>query len=292
MKDKPKSFLVRGLEILPGTLTWVTLLGSPILSYFYPGAVAIYIILFDLYWLLKGANVAIHLMHSYHTLRVHNGVDWLDWLNRLWTSREDFVNHLKHEYGGAQKMLTRNLYESSLERMNKLPLDRNFDWKRIYHLILLPTVSEDFEVLDQSIGSCANADYPSDKMIFVLSYEERGGEVAVQNAQRLQEKYHNKIYKFLSVQHPDGLEGEEKVKGANITFGAKTALKLIEELGIPLEDIVVSGFDSDTTVSKNYFAHLTFNFITALKPHRTSYQPLPMFHNNIWDTPAIARVIA
>jgi cellulose synthase/poly-beta-1,6-N-acetylglucosamine synthase-like glycosyltransferase len=66
----------------------------------------------------------------------------------------------------------------------------------------------------------------------------------------------------------------------------------LQSAGIPFEDVLVSAFDSDTTVAPNYFALLTYEFLTADKPFQASYQPMPMFHNNIWDTPAIARVIA
>src|SRR3989344_9331729 len=81
---KPKrSRLTRLLEIFPGTLTCATLLGAPILAFYHPVWISLYIILFDLYWFLKGGNVAIHLMHSYFQLKTHRLVNWNDWLNRL-----------------------------------------------------------------------------------------------------------------------------------------------------------------------------------------------------------------
>ena len=70
-----KTFTVRALEILPDTLTWMTLIGAPVLSYFHPVWISVYIILFDLYWFLKGANVAIHLMHSHQRLKMHSRVN-------------------------------------------------------------------------------------------------------------------------------------------------------------------------------------------------------------------------
>ncbi|MGE5297730.1 MAG: hypothetical protein ACM3KM_01040, partial [Acidobacteriaceae bacterium] len=133
---------------------------------------------------------------------------------------------------------------------------------------------------------------PKDRMIFVLATEERAGELAEKNGELLTREYGDKFFKFLVTKHPDGLEGEVKGKGANVTFAGRKAKEVIDELGIPLEDVIVSAFDSDTTVDPNYFSHLTFDFLTIPKPFNSSYQPMPMFHNNIWDTPAIARVIA
>lgn len=241
---------MRVLEIFPGVLTWATLLGAPILSYFHPVWISIYIILFDIYWFLKGANVAAHLMHSHYKLKAHDRIDWM-------------------------------------ERLTK-----NLNWRRIYHVIIVPTVKEDIAVLESSIQSYLASDYPKHRLIFVLAIEEREGKDALNKAQILKSRYGSSFFRFYYSVHPDGIVGEARVKGANITYAAKFVQKELDSLGLAYEDVLVSAFDADTTVAKNYFAHLTFDFLTAEKPFQTSYQPMPMFHNNIWDTPAVARVIA
>ncbi len=269
-------------------MTWLTLIGAPILAYVHPVWISLYIILFDLYWFLKGANVALHLTHSYRELKLHEQIDWLDWLKRL---RDPvlFKGYLGELISGEPKVRLRNLYRRQLA---KLPEGRDFDYTRIYHLVILATVKESFEVLQSSIESYVSADYDHSKIIFILATEERAGAEALQSARRLFEKFGNKFYKFIISIHSDGLPGEAKVKGANITYAAKIGQKILDELNIPYQDVIVSAFDSDTTVSKNYFAHLSFDFLTADKPLQASYQPMPMYHNNIWDTPAVARVIA
>lgn len=283
-----KTLFIRFLEIFPGTLTWATLLGAPILAYFHPVWISLYIILFDVYWFLKGANVALHLTHSYQELKVHNQIDWLDWSARL-SEPKKFQIYLQSLLANKPNRGPKRLYEQQLE---KLSLERAFDWKRIYHLVILATVKESLEVLESSIESYVNADYDHSKIIFILATEERAGEDGQRSARILFEKYANNFGKFIITKHPDGIEGEAKVKGANITFAAKVGQKVLDELNIPYEDVIVSAFDSDTSVAKNYFAHLTFDFLTAKKPLQSSYQPMPMYHNNIWDTPAVARVIA
>ncbi|MBI2355678.1 MAG: glycosyltransferase family 2 protein [Candidatus Doudnabacteria bacterium] len=196
------------------------------------------------------------------------------------------------EYDKAQNKKWKVFYQDQLSRINQIPLRRNLDWKRIYHLIILPTVTEDVSVLSSSIESCLSADYPKERIILVLATEERERESARPKIEYLKAKYSDKFFKFLATIHPDHVAGEARVKGANITYAAKQAQKLIDELRIPYEDVIVSAFDADTTVSYSYFAQLAFYFLTAQKPFQMSYQPMPMFHNNIWDTPAIARVIA
>lgn len=286
-----KNNLIRFLEILPGVLTWFTLLAAPVLSYFHPVWVSVFIIAFDIYWFLKGGNVAIHLLHSYATLKAHNQVDWYDMVRKL-SDKEQFINYLTEKSNQEKNSRVKQLYKSEIEKVKKLDPERNLDWQKIYHLILLPTMREDISVLEISVKSYAESDYPCEKLIFVLATEERAGQQALDNAKILTEKFGNKFKKFITVNHPDGLAGEAKGKGANITYAAKVAQKYLDQEGIAYENVIVSAFDSDTTISKDYFTHLTYDFLTADKPHQASYQPMPVYHNNIWDTPAIARVIA
>src|SRR5258708_32170982 len=104
-----KSFFLRALEFLPGTLTWGSFISAPILAYFHPAFMSMFIILFDLYWLLKGANVAIHLMHSYYELKAHNSVDWQDWLIRL-KNPASFQQYLEQNLASAPNRRIKSFY--------------------------------------------------------------------------------------------------------------------------------------------------------------------------------------
>src|SRR3989338_6077603 len=100
-----KTYFVRFLEILPGFLTWTTLIGAPVLSYYHPVWISVYIILFDLYWFLKGGNVATHLMHSYYRLKVHDKIDWKDWCQRL-LDTGNFKKYLQQLTNEANRRIT------------------------------------------------------------------------------------------------------------------------------------------------------------------------------------------
>ncbi len=286
-----KTLTIRLLEILPGALTWTTLIGAPVLAYYHPVWISIYIILFDLYWFLKGGNVAIHLMHSHRKMKAHDKIDWKVWCIQL-LQLESFKNYLRKGSLEEATPALRQLYVEHLERIEKIPGDRNTDWTRIYHLIILPLYQEGLEVLEPAIKSYFSADYPKEKIIFSLAVEERAGAEALERAQILKQRYENEFSKFIIVVHPDGLVGETRGKGANCAYAAEKISHELTSMGIDFENVIVSNFDCDTTVAKNYFAHLTFDFLTVHKPLQASYQPMPVFHNNIWDTPAIARVIA
>ena len=58
-KDPAKRRVQRALEIIPGSLTWGTLIGMIILSFFLPLWMAIFIIVFDIYWITKALYVTL-----------------------------------------------------------------------------------------------------------------------------------------------------------------------------------------------------------------------------------------
>lgn len=37
---------------------------------------------------------------------------------------------------------------------------------------------------------------------------------------------------------------------------------------------------------------MTYKFLTVNSPYRASYQPIPVYHNNIWETPFFSRITA
>lgn len=249
-----KTIQYRLLEILPGALTWATLIGSLVFSYFAPFWVAIYIILFDLYWVLKAVNTAMHLLSSFRKLKQHGKINWLRELERL-----------------------------------PNPV---IPWREVIHLVIMPTYKESLEVLEHSIKGVLDSDFPKEQIFFVLATEERDYARAVENGKILKERYGQSFYRFEVIMHPDGIAGEIKAKGANLTYAARQAAVILRDDGVPIDNVIVSAFDSDTVVSKNYFSYLAHAFLTAQKPYRTSYQPMPVYNNNIWDAPAITRVVA
>ncbi|KKW19164.1 MAG: hypothetical protein UY63_C0019G0001 [Parcubacteria group bacterium GW2011_GWA2_51_10] len=94
------------------------------------------------------------------------------------------------------------------------------------------------------------------------------------------------------VVHPAGLPGEIPGKGANISFAAEEARKhIIDQRGFSYDKVLVSAFDIDTVVYPQYFACLAWHFLTCERPARSSFQPVPLYNNNIWQAPMLSRVI-
>jgi hypothetical protein len=157
---------------------------------------------------------------------------------------------------------------------------------------MFATYNESIDILEPSVKSLTEVDYPAKQIILVVAYEERGGKQTEENAKALVERYGKHFRMALAVKHPDGIVGEVKGKGGNITYAGRALTAQITKEGIDPANVVVTTLDADHRVSKNYFSYLSFLYATDPNRIHKSYQPIPMFYNNIWDAPAPMRVIA
>lgn len=264
--------MYRFYETIPGMLAWGTIVLLFIFSWIFPEAMAIFIILFDIYWLLKTIFLSMHLRATFSEMRKNLKIDWLGELANLHET-----GHESHES------------EKSISEIN----DQISDYSRIYHLVILPMYNEPYEVIRESMQSLANAAYPKDKFIVVLASEERGYKNTKGSIAKIEKEFKSAFFKFLITVHPADLPGEIPGKGSNETWAAKEVRRsVIDPLQIPYDNILASVFDVDTQVPPGYFARLTYVFLTSPHRERSSFQPIPFFTNNIYEAPALGRVIS
>ncbi len=260
LKDKRERGLYRFLEMFTGLLSLLVLFLSVLLSYKLPVLVAFFIILFDIYWLLRTVYFAFYLRAGYSQMKKNEEEDWIKKLELLGVPRNGI----------------------------NIP-----SWKNIYHLIILPMYRESFEIVESTFKCLLNTDYPKERMIIVLACEEADKENAKEIALKIKEKYGDIFYKLLITCHPMGLVGELAGHGANDAWATQKAKELIiDPLNIPYENIIVSSFDIDACVYPKYFSCLTYYYLTVDKPLRTSYQPIPLYLNNVWQSPPLSRVFS
>lgn len=254
--------LFRLLEILPGAIVWLTLLAPFALSYSFPLFITTSIIVFDVFWLQKSLQTAYSLFVGWFMLRAN--------LRRNW-----------------QQQLDMSLAARSS------PTDTNIiDWHDVYQVVIFPTYKEELAILEASIGSVASADYPSERKVLVLATEARDAENARRVAAHLKDKFADKFALFLVTEHPDGIIGEVKGKGANATWAAKQLVEEMKQRGVDLANVIVTTADADTRFFKHYLQCLTYMYVTTPDRTRCSYQPVATFTNNIWEASMVARVLA
>jgi hypothetical protein len=161
-----------------------------------------------------------------------------------------------------------------------------------YHLIFLPTYKEPLSVVELPFKSLLETKYDHKKFIVVLAGEERDQTHFLAVAEQIQQTYGNAFFRLIVTVHPSNIPGEQPGKGSNTHFAAGVAHKLIDELGIPYEKVIVSNFDIDSVPHPQYFAYLTHTYATHTNPTRASYQPIAMYLNNVWESHPIIRVVA
>lgn len=261
--------LYRFFEILPGALSFITLFGLLILSYLQPVWVAFFIIAFNVYWLLIVLYLAIYLVAAYRKLKKNTKIDWRARCEALISGEID-----------------PKIDNEALARKGK-------SWHDLWQLIILPNYNESEEILSSALDSLLTDGFPTKQMIVVLAMEERAGEMAHQKAEFIKNKFRDKFAYLITTFHPDGIEGELKGKGANQSWAIKQVKKdLLDKEAFNYDHILVSVFDADTMVRPGYFFALSHRFLTVASPYRASYQPIPVYHNNLWEAPFFSRVAA
>jgi len=258
LNDPQERKTYRFLEMLMGTMSWAIIILAIIFSYFFPLWTAIFIILFTFYWFLRSIYFSFHLRAGYKKMKENEKEDWINKLNSL------------------------SNYSVSIS-----------NWSDIYQLIIIPTYQEPVDILRNTLYSVYENDYPSDKMMIVLAIEERAGQSFFDIANSLKEEFEGKFFKFLVTIHPKDIPGEIAGKSSNEAWGTRFIKKeIIDILNIPYENIILTSLDSDTFVYPKYFSCLTYYYLTSEKPTRTSFQPIPLYLNNIWEASAISRIFA
>ena len=241
----------RLLEIIPGAVSWGTIFFLILLAVFNPVACAVLIIIFDFYWIIRTVYLTTLLVMAHRKLYKEKDRDWLADCRGLRPQE---------------------------------------DWQRLYHLVIFPVYKESPEILKPSLEALRDSRYPKDKLIVVAAFEERHPQ-AKKNAAILEAEFKQIFYGYLSTFHPDMIPGEGRTKGANATWAAKKAKEFLHARGIADKDVIVSCFDADTCADKDYFGCLTYHFLTTPQPHQASYQPIPVYNNNIWQAPSFARLV-
>ncbi len=289
--SRKKAFLERLFEILPGLTSWSILIGMCVISFLKPLLAAILVIAFDFYWLLRLFYMTLFLVMAYLRLSTESKTNWMERVRQI-----DDLDHALRKFdqtrltGTLQQKLSDWIHRrklSDLKQTGELP-PKSSD---IYQLVIFSVAKEKPQILEPGIVGLKDQKFPPQKMVCVIAVEERAGVDIKEGIKSLQKKYGSHFFDFLVIEHPDNLPGEAKVKGANVSYAAKAAAKYFETKSIPFEHVIVSCFDADSVVSENYFSCLTYHYLVYPGRNQASFQPIPVYHNNIWEASAFARVL-
>lgn len=276
-KDRDRTY--RFFEILPGALTWFILSLPFILSLINVTAAAIFILAYILIYFTRSLAVDIRALGGYRTMREHAKLDW----NALSSEVE------AGEVSAADVRRPQWHYNNLLRLAVQPPVIKPSE---MIHAIIVATYKEKREIIEPTIQAIIDSDYDLNKVILIIAYEGRSGQQIEDQSNELIEKYKKHFRYAVAYKHPAGLPKEQIGKGGNINFAGRQFKKYLAREHIDPMRVMVTTLDADNRPDKKYLAALTYLVAVSPDPLRASYQPLPMYTNNIWDAPAPMRVIA
>lgn len=269
----------RFFEILPGLISWTILALPFMLSQLNPSLCVFFILAYLLLWFAKAIGLNIRAIQGFRMLSQHQKLPWPQMLQELATGKTD----------QADRHIPSWHYENVL-RVAEQPTPIKPD--DIVHAVMIATYNESREVLEPTIQSVLDSDYNNKQVILILAYEERGGPETETQAKQLVEDYKKHFKHAFAVKHPQDIPGEIIGKGGNVTYAGRELEKYIATTKIKPLDVIVTTLDADNRPHKYYLSALSYLYAATTDPKYVSYQPIPIYTNNIWDAPAPMRVIA
>ncbi len=154
--------LYRGLEMIQGGLTWITLVAAVAISFISPITAVLIIFIFDLYWLFKLVIFLLFMVIAWSRYRRDQNRDWSADLAK--TFPDTHTN--------------------------------------IIHVILLPFWKEPYEVLRHTVKALSDSRYDLKRMIVVLPGEERNADHCRDIQRRVEGEFRGVFFDLISTLHP------------------------------------------------------------------------------------------
>lgn len=274
----------RAFEMFPAILSYATILLPVILSLISPLIGAIFVIIYIIAWFVKAMAMSVRSIQGFTILTHAQQVNWRGRLNDL-EHPEQTLAHWKQSNEWKADIHHHNLERLLASEKVRRPSD-------IVNAIIIATYNESLEVLEPTIASLLASDYDMTRTMLIIAYEERGGPAIEATVKALEKTYQRAFGHFYLVKHPANLPNEVIGKGGNITYAGRFLAQEVDTLGIDPENVIVTTLDSDNRPHTTYFSYLTYEYIMHPEPRYTSFQPLSLYLNNIWDVPAPIRVLA
>ena len=257
-------WLQRVLEMVPGLISWAIILGPIWLSFSYPWLVAYFVLSFDFYMLCRSLWLGVTVIVGYRRVRRVISTDWLSLL----------------EGRAAAPGTDRTGSGNAAPR-----------WEDYTQLALIPTYTEPIDKLRETVRALANAEWPRERKICAIITRESDAD-GIENVRQLREEFGSEFADFIHILDP--LEpGIVIGKSSAMAWGGRYLYRLlVRERGMDPRRILITDLDADFRVHPQYFTYLAWTHLSDPNRETQLYQPVPYFHNNIWEAPVLLRLFA
>lgn len=277
----------RFFEMLPAILSYGALVLLIVLSLVSPLLAAIYLMLVIVTLLVKAVGIAYHTIGGRNNLEKAQKIDWKERLADFENPAASYELRLKSR---SQAFGMQN----HIDNLRLAAADPNAFPKpsALYNVVIVAAYNESYEIIQPTIQSLIETTYDKKHLVIAFAYEERGGDGIHATAMRLKKEFGSQFVDFVLVKHPRDLPNEVVGKGGNITFAGKHMKQWLDEKGIEYKNVLVTTLDCDNHPHAVYFDYATYEFVVHEDRKHLSFQPISLFLNNIWDVPALMRVVA
>lgn len=164
-------------------------------------------------------------------------------------------------------------------------------FKDVHHLLIIPNYKENAEKLRVTLDALKKQSLSLKKLHICFAMEQREKE-APARAKIIEKEYRDEFGSLIFTYHPQ-LAGEVAGKSSNEAYAVRQAYDyLVEKKRLNLDYITVSSVDADSIFDPQFFANLTYAFLTSTQPYLTFWQSANVNYNNFWQVPAFTRVIS
>jgi cellulose synthase/poly-beta-1,6-N-acetylglucosamine synthase-like glycosyltransferase len=247
----------RLLEAAPGLITWTLLLAPAWIPLVFAStgalAVAVAVLFFDGYWFVRSFMVITGVWSTYLKMRQDMSTDWL-------------------------------------ARCREAPPEGCPDPLAFYHLSVIPTYTEPYHVLEKTVQAIVDSNYPKElKLVGIITrVTDKPGWA---NVERLRQQFGDRLGGFFHIKdpmEPPLVPG----KSAAMNWGGRDMVRRLGELGYDLKRVLLTDLDSDYRLHPEYFGWISYHHARDSLRDYVIWQPVPLFHNNIWEVPTAVRVMS
>lgn len=277
----------RLFEMLPAILSYGALILLVILSLISPLLAAIYLMLIIITLLVKAIGIAYHTISGRNRLEKSQKINWKRRLADLENPVESFErlkDNNSSEFGLMSHVDNLRLMSAD-QRAFPLP-------SQLYHLVIIATYNESYDILQPTVRAVADTTYNNKQIILAIAYEQRGGMAIKQTVEKLKKEFGDTFHSLHLIEHPENLPNEVIGKGGNITHAGRYMRDWLPTQNIDYKDVIVTTLDSDNRPHSTYFDYVAYEYTVNEDRKHLSYQPISLFFSNIWDAPALMRVVA
>ncbi|GAA4284843.1 hypothetical protein GCM10022261_23740 [Brevibacterium daeguense] len=281
-----RSALYRAFEVLPALISWSAILLVFVLPLFSPRLAAGYVLAVVGIMFYRAIRGSVDLSRGYRRYKAASRVDWSARLMDIGLTLD------------GRRVPPAPAHSFRVHRHRELLAEIQADPRsyphpsELMHAVIVAAYNEPYDVIAPTIRGLSYTSTPGEQLLIFLAYEERGGEEMERTAQRLKETFGSRFAAFELVKHPQDLPEELAGKGANITYAGHRLAEYAAAHGLDPENVLVTTLDCDNKPYESYFDCVAYEFIACRDRKRRSYQPISLYLSNIWDAPAITRVIA